>query len=175
MRPMKTWGPWEYEPKIDPAEMGLSAGDYAQALEAARQACNGDYSRYGYQLWMKLVFGKNAHVVPADRLVDRLPRIAFGGTGGGPDFTSMVLEWARYRAPNEYSSLMAFKARMLEAGWTPAMANSFSVVGRPMRRAIFGDWKPGDEDPMTDLKMPAGLDARQAAVFESMKANTAFN
>lgn len=174
MKPMKTWGPWEYEPKIDPVELGISPGDYAQALEAARQGCNGDYSKYGSQLWMKLVFGKNAHVVPTDRLVDRLPRSAFAGKQGSVGFTATVLDWSRHNAPNEYSSVMAFKARMLESGWTPAMANSFMITSRPMQQAIFGEWKASAEDPMPGLSPPEGMDARQTAVFESMKANPAF-
>lgn len=173
MTPPKTWAPWEYEPTPDLQKLGVSQADFDDAMARARAACADIYSLYGFQVWLQLVVAKRAFIVAVEQLVDRLPATAFGQPGP-QGFTMAALEWSRYKAPNEWMSILAFKGKALEAGWRPSMVNSYFVTLRPMERGMLGPWKPGEKDPMIGLETPEGMNQRHTLVYESMKQQPAF-
>lgn len=170
---VRQWADWEFEPVGDPAFLDIAADKFVEAKRQAREETGGDYSLFGYQLWRSLVIVHNAQIVPAERVVDQLPKSAFGTVAGG-QFTMALLNWSRYRAPSEAEAIFAFKTQALASGWKPAQVNSHLLALRPMEAAIMGPWRPLADDPMALAQVPEGLNDRQARVFEHIRANPAF-
>ena len=170
---VRRWADWEFEPTGDLAYLNLTEDKLAEAKRQAREETGGDYSLFGYRLWRNLLMVQQAQVVPGERLVDQLPKSAFGSVGNG-QFTMAMLNWSRYRAPSEVGAIFAFKEQALASGWKPAQANSYLLTLRPMEAMVMGAWKPLADDPMARAQVPEGLNDRQARVFEYMRANPAF-